>query len=113
MEKIKGGRDRKEGKEDLEGKIKTTDIIEVLNEEFKWLNLGFKRKIKEKFQKKGKVENNRKFVAEHFKILKKELTDIDRGIGNCKVLRDSILQVLRYNDESDTIHQEFRGRSVF
>nr|CAD2192035.1 unnamed protein product [Meloidogyne enterolobii] len=110
MEGIKGKRVGEEGMEVEEGEISTEYIIEVLNEEFKWLNLGFKRKVKEWFQKKEKVENNRKFGIEHFKILKKELTDIDNGIENCKIFKHSILQVLRYNDESDTIHQEFRGR---
>uniref|UniRef100_A0A914N8L4 Uncharacterized protein n=1 Tax=Meloidogyne incognita TaxID=6306 RepID=A0A914N8L4_MELIC len=110
MEGIKGKRVGEEGKEVEEGEISTEYIIEVLNEEFKWLNLGFKRKVKEWFQKKEKVENNRKFGIEHFKIFKKELTDIDNGIENCKIFKHSILQVLRYNDESDTIHQEFRGR---
>nr|CAD2185028.1 unnamed protein product [Meloidogyne enterolobii] len=110
MEGIKGEGVGEEGKEVEEGEISTEYIIEVLNEEFKWLNLGFKRKVKEWFQKKEKVENNRKFGIEHFKIFKKELTDIDNGIENCKIFKHSILQVLRYNDESDTIHQEFRGR---
>jgi len=109
MEGIKGKRVGEEGKEVEEGEISTEDIIKVLNEEFKWLNLGFKRKVKEWFQKKEKVGNNRKFGIEHFKILKKELTDIDNGIENCKIFKNSILQVLRYNDERDTIHQEFRG----
>nr|CAD2198844.1 unnamed protein product [Meloidogyne enterolobii] len=58
----------------------------------------------------GEISTDRKFGIEHFKILKKELTDIDNGIENCKIFKHSILQVLRYNDESDTIHQEFRGR---
>uniref|UniRef100_A0A914NII7 Uncharacterized protein n=1 Tax=Meloidogyne incognita TaxID=6306 RepID=A0A914NII7_MELIC len=110
MEGIKGKRVGEEGKEVEEGEISTEYIIEALNEEFKWLNLGFKRKVKEWFQKKKKVGNSRKFGIEHFKILKKELTDIDNGIENCKIFKHSILQVLRYNDESDTIHQEFRGR---
>ncbi|CAK5082840.1 unnamed protein product [Meloidogyne enterolobii] len=109
MEEIKGKGVGEGGRGDKEEQY----IIKVLNEEFKWLNLGFKRKIKETVQKKVKVENNRMFVVEDFIKLKKELTDIDNGIENCKMLKDPILQVLRFNDESDTIHQEFRGRSVF
>nr|CAD2173732.1 unnamed protein product [Meloidogyne enterolobii] len=113
MEEIKGKRVGEEGKEVEEGEISTEYIIKVLNEEFKWLNLGLTRKIKEEFQREEKVENNRMFGIEDFIILKKELTDIDNGIENCKIFKNSILQVLRYNDERDTIHQEFRGRSVF
>ncbi|CAK5081213.1 unnamed protein product [Meloidogyne enterolobii] len=110
MEEIKGKRFGEGGRGGEEGEIPEKYIIKVLNEEFKWLNLGLTRKIKEEFQREEKVENNRMFGIEDFIILKKELTDIDNGIENCKMLKDSILQMLRYNDENDHIHQEFRGR---
>lgn len=93
-------------------------LNDLLNEEFKWLNLGIKNRMWEWFLKltkwgKKKVEKNRKFDLNVFKAFKKDLLTIDDEIKNCYELKDPLLEVLQYEDINDPIHQEFRGRFVF
>uniref|UniRef100_A0A1I8B256 Uncharacterized protein n=1 Tax=Meloidogyne hapla TaxID=6305 RepID=A0A1I8B256_MELHA len=90
-------------------------INKLINEEFKWLKIGYGRSFLEWFMKKtekGKerIKKYRKFDLEVFIEFKNELLKIDNEIKNCHQLKEPILAVLRYEGNDDLIHQEFRGR---
>ncbi|CAK5081532.1 unnamed protein product [Meloidogyne enterolobii] len=108
---------KEKGKEENneENSLEDVYLNDLLNEEFKWLNLGIKNEIWEwilKLTKKGKikVEKYRKFDVNVLKAIRSDLLAIDEEIKNCYGLKGPLLKVLRYEGIDDPIHQEFRGR---